>query len=97
MLTFNVQASFLNSLEMSVELLMLVLILPLLPTILPSAFQKLPPSIKDKRVAEWSLVALAVGQLCLGFAPVAAVAIIGTYLPWKHPLFRTIAHNMSVP
>ena len=76
------QASFLNSLEMGVELLMLILILPFLTRILPS-FQRLSPSIKDKYIAEWSLVALAVGQLCLGFAPVVAVAILGMYM--KHP------------
>ena len=71
------QASFLGSLEMGVELFMLVLVLPLITVIVPR-LQRLSPSTKDKHIAEWSLVALAVGQLCLGFAPVAAVAITGT-------------------
>ncbi|KAJ4350449.1 uncharacterized protein N0V89_009070 [Didymosphaeria variabile] len=73
-------ASFLNSLEMSVELLMLVLVLPLLTIILSAHFPRLSPAMKDKHIAEWSLVALAVGQLCLGFAPVVAVAILGVII-----------------
>lgn len=57
---------------------MLILVLPFLTKILPN-FQRLSPSTKDKYIAEWSLVALAVGQLCLGFAPVVAVAVLGMY------------------
>jgi hypothetical protein len=68
----------LNSLETSVELLMLVVILPLLTLTLPASFQRLSPAMKDKHIAGWSLLALAVGQLCLGLAPIAAIAILGT-------------------
>ncbi|KAF1970016.1 MFS general substrate transporter [Bimuria novae-zelandiae CBS 107.79] len=94
-------ASFLSALEMSVELLMLVLILPLLTKFLPAAFQRLSPSTKDKYIAEWSLVALAVGQLCLGFAPVVAVAILGVVIvalgAGQDSLLRSLATEMVKP
>lgn len=88
-LTPTVQASFLNSLEMTIELLMLVLFLPLLTATLPARFQRLSPVLKDKHIAGWSLLALAAGQLCLGFAPIAPLAILGTSppLPKKKTLF----------
>ncbi|KAK7183939.1 hypothetical protein DPSP01_011737 [Paraphaeosphaeria sporulosa] len=91
-------ASFLNSLEMSVELLMLVFFLPLLTATLPVRFQNLSPAMKDKNVAGWSLLALAVGQLCLGFAPVAAVAILGVVIiamgAGQDSLLRSLATEM---
>lgn len=89
----DVQASFLSSLEMSVELFMLVLVLPFITIIVPR-LQKLSPSIKDKYIAEWSLAALAVGQFCLGCAPVAAVAILGTYT-LKHTI-RLNQHGFRI-
>ncbi|KAF2625539.1 MFS general substrate transporter [Macroventuria anomochaeta] len=70
-------ASFLSSLEMSIEFVALVVILPALTSGLPSAFRKLSTFAKDKAFAQGSLVALAIGTLCLGFAPVVAIAIIG--------------------
>ncbi|KAL1610186.1 hypothetical protein SLS60_001851 [Paraconiothyrium brasiliense] len=95
--TFS-DASFLNSLEMSVELLMLVIFLPLLTTILPAQFQRLSPAMKDKHIAAWSLVALAVGQLCLGFAPVVAIAILGVVIlamgAGQDSLLRSLATNL---
>ncbi|KAF2439455.1 MFS general substrate transporter [Karstenula rhodostoma CBS 690.94] len=91
-------ASFLNSLEMSVELLMLVLFLPLLTATLPASFQRLSPAKKDKHVAGWSLLALAAGQLCLGFAPVAAIAILGVVIlamgAGQDSLLRSLATEM---
>ncbi|KAL5423070.1 hypothetical protein PMIN04_004236 [Paraphaeosphaeria minitans] len=91
-------ASFLNSLEMSVELLMLVLFLPLLTATLPARFQSLSPTMKDKQVAGWSLLALAAGQLCLGFAPVAVVAILGVVIlamgAGQDSLLRSLATEM---
>ncbi|KAF2123382.1 hypothetical protein P153DRAFT_304037 [Dothidotthia symphoricarpi CBS 119687] len=70
-------ASFLNSLEMSVELLTLVLLLPLLTSHLPYKLRSLCSFDKDKYLTQGSLAALAVGTLCLGFAPVVFVAILG--------------------
>ncbi|KAF9693735.1 hypothetical protein EKO04_008390 [Ascochyta lentis] len=70
-------ASFLSSLEMSIEFLALVVLLPALTSGLPSGFQRLSTFAKDRTFAQASLVALAVGTFCLGFAPVVAIAIIG--------------------
>jgi MFS family permease len=76
-ITDIIQASFLSSLEMGIEFLALVIVLPALTAGLPSAFQKLPTFVKDKIFAQVSLVALAVGSFCLGLAPVAILAIVG--------------------
>ncbi|KZM19225.1 uncharacterized protein EKO05_0007315 [Ascochyta rabiei] len=70
-------ASFLSSLEMGIEFLALVVLLPALTSGLPLGFQRLSTFAKDKTFAQASLVALAVGTFCLGFAPVVAIAVIG--------------------
>ncbi|KAL6709005.1 hypothetical protein ACN47E_002132 [Coniothyrium glycines] len=70
-------ASFLSSLEMSIELFTLVVLLPALTFGVLSSVQSLSTFSKDKIVAQISLVTLAVGTLCLGFAPVVIVAILG--------------------
>ncbi|KAJ4340046.1 hypothetical protein N0V95_007597 [Ascochyta clinopodiicola] len=70
-------ASFLSSLEMSIEFLALVVLLPALTSGLPSGFQRLPTFAKDKTFAQASLIALAIGTFCLGFAPAVSIAIIG--------------------
>lgn len=62
---------------MTVELLTLVVLIPLIAKVLPTKFQRLSSSMKDKYIAEWSLCALAAGQFCLGLAPVIAIAILG--------------------
>jgi MFS family permease len=62
---------------MGIEFLALVIVLPVLTSHMPSTFNKLRAFAKDKMFAQWSLVALVVGTLCLGFAPVVAVAIFG--------------------
>lgn len=76
-LTTFEQASFLSSLEMGVEFLALALVLPMLTSSLPASFQKATPFAKDRVLAWWSLVTLAVGMFSLGFAPVVGVAIAG--------------------
>ncbi|KAJ8116282.1 hypothetical protein OPT61_g2259 [Boeremia exigua] len=70
-------ASFLSSLEMGVEFLALAFVLPVLTSSLPATFQRASTFAKDKIVAQWSLVALSVGTLCLGIAPVVGIAIAG--------------------
>lgn len=75
--TYDAQASFLSSLEMGVEFLALAVLLPVLTSALPSTFQRGSTFAKDKVFVQWSLVALAIGTLCLGFAPVVTIAIIG--------------------
>lgn len=62
---------------MSIEFLALVVLLPALTSGLPSRFQQLSTFAKDKTFAQASLVVLAVGTFCLGFAPVVAIAIVG--------------------
>lgn len=63
---------------------MLVLVLPLLTATLPARFQSLSPVLKDKHFAGWSCLVLALGQLCLGFAPVAPIAVLGALLFQTH-------------
>ncbi|KAJ4987223.1 major facilitator superfamily transporter [Stagonosporopsis vannaccii] len=70
-------ASFLSSLEMGVEFLALAFLLPALTSNLPTIFRRANTFAKDKFVAQWSLVVLAIGTICLGVAPVVGIAIAG--------------------
>jgi len=62
---------------MGVEFLALAFFLPALTSNLPAAFQKANTFTKDKSIAQWSLIALAIGTLCLGIAPLVGIAIAG--------------------
>lgn len=62
---------------MSIEFVALVVLLPMLSSGLSPKFQRLSAFTKDKIFAQGSLIALAMGTLCLGLAPVIVVAIIG--------------------
>lgn len=62
---------------MGVEFLALAFVLPMLTSSLPTSFQKATPFAKDRVLAWWSLVTLAVGMFSLGLAPVVGVAIAG--------------------
>lgn len=62
---------------MSIEFVALVVLLPILTSGLSLKFQQLSAFAKDKTLAQASLIALAIGTFCLGFAPVVAIAIIG--------------------
>ena len=62
---------------MGIEFVALVVLLPMLTSGLSPKFQQLSAFTKDKTFAQGSLIALAMGTFCLGFAPVVAIAIIG--------------------
>ncbi|KAF2793899.1 MFS general substrate transporter [Melanomma pulvis-pyrius CBS 109.77] len=68
-------ASFLNSLDMGVELITLLIFLPLVESfLLGRGFSNFS---RINYIAQGSVAALAVGALCLGFAPVVGLAIVG--------------------
>ncbi len=62
---------------MGVEFLALAFLLPLLTSSLTATFQRAGAFAKDKILAQWSLITLAAGTLCLGIAPVIGIAIVG--------------------
>lgn len=98
LINFTTQASFLSSLEMSVELLTLVVLLPLVICFLPSTVQRYSTFVKDRFVASISLFVLAFGNFCLGFAPTVIVAVIGVVVlafgTGQDSLLRSMATEM---
>lgn len=62
---------------MGVEFLALAFLLPILTSNMPAKFHKATTFTKDRVVALWSLIALAVGTLCLGIAPIVGIAVSG--------------------
>lgn len=86
---------------MGVEFLALAVLLPVLTSSLPAAFQRGSTFTKDKAFAQWSLVALAVGTLCLGLAPVIGIAIAGIVIlalgTGQDSLTRSMATEMVSP
>ncbi|KAF2710758.1 MFS general substrate transporter [Pleomassaria siparia CBS 279.74] len=77
-------ASFLNALDMAMELTTLLVILPLLLGAWTRSRESrggaLSEFTKAKRISQLSIGALAAGSLCLGFAPVIGVAVFGILL-----------------
>lgn len=66
---------------MGVEFIALVVLLPLLTKHVPNQVRSLRLFKREKLLAQGSLVALAVGTLCLGLAPVVSIAITGEHCP----------------
>ncbi|KAF2645220.1 MFS general substrate transporter [Massarina eburnea CBS 473.64] len=89
-------ANLLNSLEMAFEFAFLVALLPPITNVLTNrGFSSLA---RNKYSAQGSIVALAVGCMCLAFAPVAGVAIIGLIVvasgAGQDSLLRSLATDM---
>lgn len=84
---------------MSIELLTLVVLLPLLVYGLPLSYQQASTFLKDKIIAQLSILALALGTLCLCFAPVVTVAILGILAlalgTGQDSLLRSMATDMA--
>ncbi|KAF1955940.1 hypothetical protein CC80DRAFT_414656, partial [Byssothecium circinans] len=72
-------ANMLNSMEMAFEFVSLILLLPLLTSFLSK--RGLSAFYNNKYTAQASIAALAVGCICIAFAPVAGIAILGMLLP----------------
>ncbi|KAH7385860.1 major facilitator superfamily domain-containing protein [Pyrenochaeta sp. MPI-SDFR-AT-0127] len=92
-------ASFLNSLEMLVEFMVLLVLLPHLTNPLPSSIQALRAFKRDQHFAKWSIAALVIGSLVLGLAPVASIAVTGLVIlamgTGQDSLLRSMATDLA--
>lgn len=84
---------------MLIEFLTLVVLLPLLASYLPQSFRLLRSFRKDQRIAQWSIVVLAIGSVCLGIAPRISIAVLGIVIfalgSGQDSLLRSMATDLG--